>query len=327
MPPSRRFEAQLAALEGLRSQTTDVQIEQLRAALAYKNNYLVAKAADLVRDLHLTVLAPDLIVAYERFFRDAANSDPQCWAKNALSNCLAALEVGNSELFLRGLHFHQMEPVWGGQSDTAITLRATCAFALTGCADLSDQKLLSLLIDALPQNLGDDNVPVRIAIFRAMERIGSSSALLLLRMRAALGGESPEVLGACFSAVLSIEGSSAIDFVAHFLAPDEIGAEAAFAIGAMRSIPAFLKLKEHFGESSDRWYRGILLSAVALTRREEALEFLLDLVREELWYAEGAVRAIVGLRPGFEWMTRLQELISSNPRLLGIFKGAIEDIQ
>lgn len=319
-PPPRDFESQLAALEELREQPPEVQLKQLKTALAHKNNYLVAKAADLVRELHLTTLAPELIAAYERFFQHASKTDPQCWAKNALSRCLATLELGNPELFLRGFHFRQMEPVWGGQSDTAITLRATCALALVACTEISDQKILTLLIDALPENKSDDDAPVRIAIFRAMERIGSSSASLLLRMQILLGGDKPEVLGICFSGFLSIEEASGIDLVARFLTPDDVGAEAALAIGAMRSLSAFHKLKKALEETSDRWFRGVLFSAIALTRQEEALEFLVEWVRQESLQAEAAVAAFVESLPNEEWMARLETLVSSNPRLLRVFE-------
>ena len=34
---------------------------------------------------------------------------------------------------MRGLRHIQMEPVWGGQADSAATLRGTCALALIDC--------------------------------------------------------------------------------------------------------------------------------------------------------------------------------------------------
>ena len=51
-------------------------------------------------------------------------------SKNALSRSLATLEHPDAGVFLRGMRHIQMEPIWGGRSDTAGTLRATCALAL-----------------------------------------------------------------------------------------------------------------------------------------------------------------------------------------------------
>lgn len=65
---------------------------------------------------------------------------------------------------------------------------------------------------------------------RAIEQVGSSSSPLLLRQRAALVNDEPEVLGACYGGVLRLEGLSAIPWIARFLSSgDEAAAEAALA--------------------------------------------------------------------------------------------------
>ena len=53
-----------------------------------------------------------------------------------------------------------MEPVWGGVSDTAGTLRATCALALVQCRSLTDTDLLSRLIELI----GDKDKAVRAEV-------------------------------------------------------------------------------------------------------------------------------------------------------------------
>src|SRR5947199_34262 len=118
MPGKRKFEAQLAALDALRQLPPEARLVPLRKALTNGNNFIVAKAADLAREFQLTQLTPDLLTAFDRFFNDAGKTDPQCWAKNALSRALAAMEHQDEEIFLRGMRHIQMEPVWGGQSDT-----------------------------------------------------------------------------------------------------------------------------------------------------------------------------------------------------------------
>jgi hypothetical protein len=80
MPGKRKFEEQLATMDALRQLPRNDCIEPLRKALGQRNNYLVAKGADLVRELALTELIPELLAAFDRFFDDPAKSDPQCWA-------------------------------------------------------------------------------------------------------------------------------------------------------------------------------------------------------------------------------------------------------
>src|SRR5579862_8067778 len=92
MAGKRNFEAQLAALDALRQKPEDSRVEPLHKALAHRNNFIVAKASDLVREFRMAQLIPDMLTALDRFFVDPAKTDPQCWAKNALSRALFALE-------------------------------------------------------------------------------------------------------------------------------------------------------------------------------------------------------------------------------------------
>ena len=312
MPGKRSFEEQVAALDVLRQQPEGARVEPLRRALAHRNNFIVAKAADLVRDFHIAELTAQLLTAFDRFFDNPVKSDPQCWAKNALSRALAALEHQDPEIYLRGMRHIQMEPVWGGQSDTAGTLRATCALALVQCRSLSDSDLLAHLVDLA----GDKDKSVRVEVARAIEQVGSPSASLLLRQRAVLGNDEPEVLGACYSGILRLEGVGAIPWVGHFLAAsDDSAAEAALAIAGTHSPEGFNVLQECFAKADDPWWRSVLLSAIALTRQDAALEFLLDLVGTESLNAEAAIEAIFRSMPSQEVIQRLEKLVAGNPRL------------
>src|ERR1700691_962667 len=239
MPGKRKFEDQLAALDALRQQPPEASIDPLRKALANRNNFIAAKAADLVRQFQLTQLTPELLTAFDRFFEDPIKTDPQCWAKNALSRALAQFEHQDAEIFLRGMKHIQLEPSYGGPSDSAGTLRATCALALVQCRSLREPDLLQRLIELL----GDKDKSVRTETVRAIEQVNSPFAALLLRLRAILDSnlrsrkpgdepeEEPEVLGACYAGILRIEGPSAIPWVSQFLdGPEDPAAEAALAI-------------------------------------------------------------------------------------------------
>jgi HEAT repeat protein len=313
MAGKRSFEEQIAALDGLRQQPENDRVEPLRKALAHRNNFIVAKAADLVRDFRTAELMPELLNAFYRFFENPAKTDPQCWAKNALSRALAALEHQDADVFLRGMRHIQMEPVWGGSSDTAGTLRATCALALVQCRSLSDADLLAHLVELV----GDKDKTVRAEAVRAIEQVGSSSASLLLRLRAVLDADEPEVLGACYSGILRIEGVSVIPWIGRFLATaDDNAAEAALAIAGTHSLAAFDALREVFVKADDPWWRSVLLSAIALTRQDAALEFLLDLVRTESLNAEGAIEAVLRSMPSQDVLKRLEKTVAGNHRLV-----------
>ena len=316
MAGKHRFEEQLAALDKVRHQTPEASIEPLRKALAGRNNYVVAKAADLVREFRLTELIPELLCDVDRFFTNPIKTDPQCWAKNALIRALAELEYQDPAVFLRGLGYTQPEPVWGGTSDTAGALRSTCALALVQCRRLADSVLLSYLMELLT----DKDKSVRVSAAHAITRVGSQSAALLLRMKAILAADEPEVLGACYSGVLSIEGTASISWISRFLSTaDETAAEAALAIAADRSPEALEALRERFLKESDPWFRSVLLSAIALTRQEAAHDFLFDLVRTDSVHAEAALEALLRSVPSPEIIQHLERMVLKNPHLARAF--------
>jgi HEAT repeat protein len=319
MAGKKAFEAQIAALDSLRQQPEEARKDSLRKALGHRNNFIVAKAADLAREFGLTDLTDDLLKAFGRFFENPEKTDPQCWAKNSLARALAAFEVQDPEAFLRGMHHVQMEPVWGGRSDTAGTLRSTCAHALVQCRSLTESDLLAHLLDLF----ADGDKAVRAEAARAVEQVGSPSASLLLRQRAILGKDEPEVLGACYNGILRIEGPRAIAWVRRFLAPaDDAAAEAALAIAGTHSLEAFEILRESFAKATDPWFRSVVLSAITFTRQEIAMDFLFELVRSESLDAERALESILRSMPSKETVQRLEKIAEANPRLARAFREA-----
>jgi hypothetical protein len=304
----RGFDEQMAALEALRGRELDVDaVALVKKSLANRSNFLVAKAARLAEDAGLADLVPDLVAAYDRFFINAEKTDPQCWAKNALSRALAKLECRDKDVFLRGLRHHQMEPTWGGRSDSAGTLRATCAHALVACNGLDNEELLILLLDPLV----DKDKSVRVEAVRALAQLGEM-AVAVLRLRALISGEDPEVLGQCFTALLAIERDAAIPFVAGFLeAGDDPAAEAAFALAEIRNPAALAVLLARQKDSADPWFAGVLLSAIALTRLPEAIDFLLAMIEREEREAPAAIEALSRVASGEELQARLKHAVGA----------------
>jgi len=209
-----------------------------------------------------------------------------------------------------------MEPVYGGRSDSAGTLRSTCALALVQCRSLNDSDLLGHLLELL----ADSDKAVRAEVVRAIEQVGSPSAALLLRLRATLGKDEPEVLGACYVGILRIEGVHAIPWISRFLASkDDAAGEAALAIAGTRSVKGFQALRESLNTAHDPWFRSVLLSAIALTRQGAAYDLLLNLVRTESVDAERAIEALMRSMPSGDLIERLEKFVASSPRLARTF--------
>jgi hypothetical protein len=299
-PSSRGFDRELAELEALSEALragpgpNAEQVEHLRKSLTHRNNFIVAKAAKLVSDAGLAALLPDILAAYDRFFIDAEKSDPQCWAKDALSRTLVKLEYRTRDAYLRGMRHHQFEPVWGGSSDTAGALRGTCTHALVDCPGISDAELLTALLEPLT----DTDKTVRIEAARAIAQVGGVSAALILRLRALLGpaagdGSEPEVLGAVYSALLSLEGDEAIPLVESAMKDgDDLAGEAAFALADLRTPEALAAIIRRLRAGADSWFGSVLLSAIALTRLPAAFDYLIAIIARDAREAPDAIEAI-----------------------------------
>jgi len=311
---SRGFDNELAELEALAEALKSNpipnpdQVAYLRKALGHRNNFLVSKAAKLVAEAELTALLADVLTAFDRFFIDPIKSDPKCWAKEALAKTLVKLGYRQRDVYFRGMRHHQLEPVMGGKSDSAGALRATCAHALVDCPGISDADLLTALLEPL----SDTDKTVRMEAARAIAQVGGVSAALILRLRAMLGPalsdrDNPEVEGAVYSALLSLEGASAIPLVAAALEDgDDTSAEAAFALADLRTPEALATLLARHRAGADEWFGEVLLSAIALTRLPEAMNFLIGAIQRDDREAPHAIEAISRIAPNAELRSRVE---------------------
>jgi HEAT repeat protein len=337
-PQQRGFDAELTALEALGEAMKSGAaltaaapgatvpdagaVELLRKALNHRNNFLVSKAAKLVADAEAAGLLPEVLVAYERFFHDAARTDPKCWAKEALAKALVKLEHRGKDEYLRGLRHHQMEASWGPPVDSAGGLRATCAHALVVCPGIPDDELVALLLEALV----DKDKSVRVEAARAIGNVGGTGAALALRLRAMMGPvkpdvDTPEVLGAVYAALLSLERVEAIPLVAPVLEDgDDLAAEAAFALAETRLPEALAVLIARLSatggggagqKAPDAWFAGALTSAIAMTRLPEAFDFLIGLVERESRYAAAALEALGRIGASPELRARVEKAVDA----------------
>jgi HEAT repeat protein len=168
-----------------------------------------------------------------------------------------------------------MEPVFGGRVDTAADLRGAAALAL---ADTGGRDVLGLLAELL----ADPEPPVRISAARAVAGHGSGAGAPLLRLRALVPDKEPRVVSECLLALLRLDARGERAFVETFLEKaDELAEAAALALGESRLPEAFAALRAWLPQAARRGLSRTALLAVASLRRDEALDWLLAIVRDE----------------------------------------------
>ena len=274
---TRRLEQELEEMNRLREVSPAEALAALRKALSGRSGMVAGKAAKLAGELALRALVPDLLRAFDRLFENGRERDPQCWGKNGIAKALVDLGHLESEPYLRGARHIQMEPVWGGQEDTASTLRGICMLALAACSDVRRETILRVLVDGL----ADPKATVREEAVRAVVQMRGDDAALLLRLKAHMGDRELPVVGQVFDGILALEGEGGVSFLARFLDPErgDAAAEAALSLGASR-LPGSLDTLEHAWEGTkDPELRFTLLRAMSASRETRAIQFLVDLVK------------------------------------------------
>jgi HEAT repeat protein len=201
------------------------------------------------------------------------------------------------------------------------------------CPGTQDDELVGLLLETLV----DTDKSVRVEAARAIGNVGGRGAALALRMRALMGTvgldvSTPEVLGAVYAALLSLEGLEAIPTVAAVLneevdeAGGDLAAEAAFALAETRLPEALAVLTARLGgkgkAAPDAWFAGVLTSAIAMTRLPEAFDFLIGLVEKESRQATAALEALGRIAPSAELLARVEKVVDAtgNERLRDAFQ-------
>jgi HEAT repeat protein len=263
-------EEKVAAIEALRSTPADA-VEPLRKALRDRNNFVCSKAAAVGGDLLLRELIPDLLTVFERFMKDPAKTDPKCWAKNSIVKALKDLGYDDPGVYLRGIAHVQMEPVWGGQADSASALRGACALALVACS-LPRDAILIHLADAL----ADPEMRVRSDAARAIAQLPGQDSILMLRVKAQAGDKEPAVIGQVFLSLLGIDPRASIPFVGRFLTAknEDLRFEAAAALGECPELLAVETLIARWRVERDADMKRAIILSLGVSRLTEAKEFL-----------------------------------------------------
>jgi HEAT repeat protein len=275
MAKSRKLEELIEQINQFRQDpTAEASLEGLRQILQSKYSVAIASAAKLIGEAALSELTPDLVAAFDRLMGKPIERDIGCTGKFRIAEALYKMGRSEADLFLNGIRHRQMEPVWGGQEDTAPSLRGVCAL---GLVRMNYPDVMSELADLLA-----DPIPLaRAAAARAIAYSGSNQGVPLLRLRVKLGDE-PQVLSDCFTALITIAPEASLPLVASFLddANPQACEMAALALGESRSAAAFEQLKHWWSQTTHKDLRKTGLLAIAMLRQDEPLEFLLSLVAE-----------------------------------------------
>lgn len=300
---SNRLIARLRACEDNPSSPT--LEETVREGLASTNYRAVSRAAKLVSQHHLEVFEDELLAAYKQFLDNPTKTDPGCEAKTPLCEALRQIEHDDADFFLAGIHYHQYEPIYGGESDTAAELRAICGFALI---QLNDSRAMSELVDLL----GDPEKTARAGAARAIAHARSQASELLLRLKIDLGDSEPEVLGECFAGLLRIDAEGGISRVAKYLTHrnEDVCCEAALALAETRSPNAFPPLQRQAQLRHGRDYENVLLTSIGLLALPESVDYLLQVVTgPDVGAAIAAIRALRHCRDPRSFRDRLQSAV------------------
>jgi HEAT repeat protein len=271
------LDEKLAALRELRGQPlTPEQQAELKKSLGDRSNLVVAAAADLAGENTLLGLAPDLEAAFGRFLVNPLKDDKLCRAKIAIVQALDKMEHQRPDVFEKAATYEQHEPVWGGTEDTAAPLRAAALIAL---ARIEPTGSLPRLVDAIV----DPSKDVRIAAAQALGYVGTEAAGLLLRLKARMGDDDPEVFSECLSGLLAVNSREYLPFVTEFLEPDDPARceAAALALGKSRLPDALDPLKACWPRCLSSGLKERVLLSIAMMRLPAAIDHLLEIVASD----------------------------------------------
>ncbi|MGH7334040.1 MAG: HEAT repeat domain-containing protein, partial [Candidatus Rokuibacteriota bacterium] len=244
----------------------------VRAALAQRNNHVVARAARAAREADLQALAPALVVAFPRFLEDPIRRDPGCTAKTEIVHALLSFSHPAPDVYLRGAAHVQREPAFGAPIDTASELRAMSAMALVVTEHPAALTIcVGLLVDPEPT--------ARAGGLRALAASGRPDVALLMRLFALRGDADPGVLAEAFVALLVLSLDDAPPFVAERLAAGDVDVAraAAMALGEVRRPEAVGALRERLPLENRPDVRHAIILALATSRDGDAFDVLLEL--------------------------------------------------
>ena len=325
MARAKALEEMLEALARARRDPASAEtLVLLRRVLAGKSSHAVASAADIAGEAEIEALVPELVAAFERLLTQPVRNDPGCTGKAAIANALYRMGAAEIGVYLKGIRHLQLEPVWGGKADTATGLRGTCALALVR---VHYPDYLAELADLL----ADKEAPARRMAAQALAYSENPAAVPVLRLKARLGDDDPQVLSECLLALLAIAPAGGLEFTAGFLErPEpEVAEAAALALGGSRLRGALPILTAWWERTFDTALRRSALLAVAMLKHDDAIHHLLSLVATApALHARDALRALALYRHDARLRAQVETALEErgDAALRGVFATAFAEL-
>ena len=267
-------EEALERLSALKASANDsIVAKELKPYLANRSNLAVAKAAKIAGERGLASLIPEMVSTFHRLMKDPQRLDKRNAALTEIAAALYQMDYREPEVYRIGVRHVQLEGSFGPPVDVAAALRGICAQALVRTTyPQALEEVVSLLVDP--------EVPARVGAVKALATNGGEAGALVLRLKTLLGDDDVEVIAECFSSLLFASRDTSVEFVAKYVDSDDgVVAEAAIlALGASRLPKAMDVLKKKWERTVRGPLRKTLLLALATSRDEEALSFLVSLL-------------------------------------------------
>jgi len=176
--------------------------------------------------------------------------------------------------------------------------------------------------------LADTEADARIGAASALGNCGQLAAALL-RFKVLTGDAEPAVIAECFNALMVLSPGASFEFVARFVDPQytALYEHAALALAESRLPGIFELLNEKWTTTFDREFKQTLLLPMALTRTDEAREFLISVLEsDDLRIGTAVIAALSIYREDPTMRKRAEEAIGGphKDQLLAALRRAFE---
>ncbi len=260
----------------------------LQVTIRKQSGVVVAKAAELAADWNATELIKDLLATFYRLQEDGLNHDPQCWGKTAIIKALYELAHQDPKVFIDACRTVQLEPVYGGKSDTATSVRMAAIQVLVQLPLVDLTTVMMVLADLL----ADESAKVRSETVRACVYMQPLLVAPLLRLKIRLGDTEPRVMGVCFDTLLLlVPESETVGLVLGYASPkpvikrfapshDVLQAEAVASLASSSVAEAIKEVIGLYPKLKDMQLQRVMFTALGVSPLEEAVRFLLQRLKE-----------------------------------------------
>lgn len=263
-------------------------MERLRSYLRDKSPHAVNKAVKVARKWGASELAGELAGVFERAMGSA---DPGCEIKAAVAEALCEWMASEGRgVFEKGITHRQHEPIhvppW--RVDVAAGLRGWCALGLVAIGHADQVRLILPL-------LTDEERDPRAFGARALSQAGVEAAEMLLRLKALQGDREEEVTAECLSGLARGWPERSVEFITSRLEHEPSRRGALLALAECRSPRALPVLTTAYDRERDGERKRDVLDAIALCRRNEAVDWVIGLI--ETGSAMEASAAVEAMAP------------------------------